>query len=171
LNSFIKIAAATAVLALISGSAFAQSVDGNTSTANSSVDTVVIQGIALSNTQGLNFGSLVKPNAGSGLVTVNTSDGLTVASPVLSASGGATVKSAAFHVIGDAGRTFAITTPASTTITDGTTTLTVALNEPTGAGTLTSGVANFKVGGSFTLAAAATAGTYTGSFVETVVYN
>jgi len=167
----IKIAAATAAFSLIAGSAFAQSTAGNTASADGAASTTVIQAITISATAPLAFGTIVKPAAGSGLVTVAANGSRTAAAPVVVAPGSAAATAAAFSVTGATGQAFSITTPGTVTLSDGTDNLTVNLVASGTSGTLTSGTASFTVGGNMTIADTTVAGAYTGNFTETVTYN
>src|SRR4051812_9270497 len=107
MKNIIKIAATTAAFSLLAGSAFAQTA-GNSSTATGTANTSVIAAISVAPTAALNFGTLVRPTAGSGLVTVTPGGSITAAAPVVVASGSGAATAAAFSVTGAANQTFSI---------------------------------------------------------------
>ena len=117
----------------------------------------------------LNFGNIASGSA-AGSVVLSTSNVRTATNVILPNVPG-TVSAAEFTVAGLANANYKINLPASTTITNGTTTMTInnftesASNVLTAAGTET-----FKVGATLNLAANQAAGSYTGSFAVTVDY-
>lgn len=145
-------------------------------TATSSADAVIATPITLTNTAGLNFGTIL---AGTVASTVQLT---AAASPTRTVTAGdaalatSTISAAAFSVNGTAGQTYAITLPA-----DGTVTLTgpgpaMAVNgfaHDAGATPTLSGTPpdTLHVGATLSVGAGQTAGSYTGSFDVTVAYN
>ncbi len=171
MKNIMKIAATTAAFSLLAGTAFAQTA-GDSATAVGSASTSVIQAVSLSATTPLSFGTIVKPTSGSGTVTVTAGGARTAAAPVVVAPGSAAATAAAFTVSGDPSRTFSISTPANSNMTDGTNNIAVTYTTSAASGTLSNlGAATFTVGGQMTIADTTVAGSYTGTFSETVQYN
>jgi len=160
----IKLFAAIAVLGL-AGTASAQ----NSANAIGTANATIIAPITLRATHALNFGNIV---AGNG--TVTELGGSNTYNPLSLTPGTqiGTPSDATFAVTGQPAFNFAITTPAGTTVTDGTTTLNVDLLSAA-AGTLDgTGNATVTVSGTLhDLSTATTAHTYTGTWSETVAYN
>ena len=161
---------ALAIAGLTLGSyAFAQSNSASTS-ANSTAR--VVTPISIAKTADMNFGDVV---AGGSAGTV----ALTPAG-VRSATGGATlgnaggVAAAAFTVSGQGSATYAITLPASTTVTSGGNSMTVDTfaSNPSGTGALSAGGSQaLTCGATLNVGASQASGTYTGTFNVTVTYN
>jgi uncharacterized protein DUF4402 len=87
---------------------------------------------------------------------------------------GAAVTAAAFTVSGQGSATYAITLPASATVTSGANTMTVNgfTSNPAGTGTLSgAGSQNLLVGATLNVGASQATGTYSGTFDVTVTYN
>lgn len=163
-------AAAVAVIAAYSNQAAAQA------TATSSADAVIATPITLTNTAGLNFGTIL---AGTAASTVQMT---AAASPTRTVTGGdasliaSTISAATFTVDGNAGQTYAITLPAdgSVTITSGANTMSInGFTHSEGATPTLSGTPpdTIHVGATLSVGANQAAGTYTGSFDVTVAYN
>jgi len=173
MNNSIKSLVVLAIV-LIAGTTFAQ---GNTSSATGTASANVICPISLSTDRALAFGNIL---AGTGTITVANTDNLGPAvyssDAVHPGSQNGSISSAHFHVIGQSGYNFSITTPASTTVINGTSTLSVALSGSAASGTLSqeggcTATADFWVGGTLTDSPTAASGPYTGSWSETVTYN
>lgn len=139
---------------------------------------IVYRSISISKLTDLNFGRIVRPPTGSGIVAVD-------ASGVRSVSGGAvavstpTPTAATYSVAGEGGRIVSVAVPASFTMTrvGGAQTLAVTTvrsvaGNLTLSGSLgTAGSAPFAVGGSFPIANTTATGDYTGTFNVVVQYN
>jgi len=163
------------VLALAAGvsvPAFAQS----SATASANATTRIIQAITLTKTADLAFGNIVKPSTGSGTVTIgNGADTIAVTGTNAAAASGTTSR-AKFTVGGEGGQTFAITVPATMTMTSGANNITVNLTTAAATGTLSgtlgsAGTTTVNVGGNFSLPNTQVSGNYSGSFNVTVAYN
>ena len=139
--------------------------------ASSTADAEVVLPIGISNTSGMNFGR-VSPTGVAGTVVLNAA-GTRTPTNVDLLSGG-TIAPAAFVVRGGASEAYAITLPASATITSGANTMTVdnfthdAGGSPTLDGTGNDG---FNVGATLNVGASQPAGSYSGTFSVTVDYN
>ena len=141
----------------------------------------VIEPIAIVKSADLSFGEFA-PGAG-GTVTVSTSGARTNSGVILSTIGSAPT-AARFDVTGEADATYSISITADAALSDGAAgTMTLAtFSDFTGAdatsgdvqlggGTLTAGAQSIYVGGTLTVGASQTAGTYTGDIVVNVEYN
>ena len=116
----------------------------------------------------LNFGHIIPGTAGTVVVGPNGVGEAT--GPTLTTR--ITTSAAQFIVSGDAARTYALTLPGSTTISNGTTTMTVNAFTENATNTIgAGGTETFNVGGTLTVSATQAAGTYTGTFEVTAVYN
>lgn len=141
--------------------------------ATSAFTATVYRPISISSSQGLIFGSIVKPPTGSGAIAVSVADG----SPTV--SGGALLgatKQAKFAVTGEGGQAFTLAIPTSFDLT-GPSTIPVSLST-NGAGSAilssslgSAGTYNFNVGGSFSFDSATPTGSYTGQFSVIATYN
>ena len=164
-------------LALVSAFALggaAVGVNGHAASATGNATATVIAPIAISNTADLAFGKFAASTGGTVVMDpagARTATGAVVLSTV--APGAA----ASFNVTGDANATYAITLPASASISDGATTpntMTVGTftSTPSATGTLSAaGAQTVTVGGTLTVASAQAGGAYTGTFSVTVEYN
>ena len=141
----------------------------------STVTANVFRPIAVSNTAGMQFGSIVKPATGSGTVTLTSGGVLTTSagSILASTSHGA----AGFSVSGEGAQAFTLTVPASFVMTTGANSLTVTTSaSASGAQTLSSALGSSgsftaTVGGAFPISTSTVNGAYTGNLVVTVAYN
>lgn len=137
---------------------------------------VVTDGLTGSFADGLlQFGTIAL-GTGDNTVTIAPTTGARVIAGAGTATGttATTVSAAAFKVTGASGLGYTVTLPTSSTITDGTTTLTVNSYASSLAGntaSLTGGDSHFAIGGTLTLTGTMTTGHYTGSFPITVAYN
>ena len=157
------------VVGLVGSSVMGTNVMAASATSNASA--TIVTPIAINNTAALDFGSF--SHAAAGTVTIDTagtrgsSGGVT-----LIGSGGA---AATFDVAGTASSAYSITLPASSTITDGTDTMTIntyVSNPDAGTGgTLDgAGAGTIAVGATLVVAGTEGAGAYTGTFDVTVDY-
>lgn len=172
-----KLIAAVAV-GVIGVGGFVQTASAINGTANA----VLVTPISISETTQLNFGSIsngwLSAGPGSSNVVVND-DGVTATSygTNLAAVSPATDTRGVFAVSGSGTLAYTITIPASTTITDGSTNMNVALTTRTAstgpgtAGTLSGGADTVYVGGTLTVSDTNAAGTYSGTYAITVAYN
>ncbi|MHB8800742.1 MAG: DUF4402 domain-containing protein [Thermoanaerobaculia bacterium] len=168
-TTLIALTALAAIAMLVpAGSAMAQ----NSASATGSATATIVTPITLTSVSALEFGNIVAGTT-AGTVTVAPSD-------AISATGGATpisglaVGAAEFTVGGGALRTFDIGLPASTTITNGTVTMTVdtfTSNIGPSSTLSASGAATLFVGATLDVAANQAVGSYTGTFNVTVTYN
>jgi hypothetical protein len=137
----------------------------NSATANATVN--IVSPLQLTNTSGLNFGTVVGPFSGS-VVRVSNTGGRTCGS--LTCSGTATA--ATFSVTGTANQNLKVTVDPSVTMNSGANSLLVDLTTdlPTGVTTGSTGTSSFGVGGSLTIPALTPDGLYTGTFNVRVDY-
>jgi hypothetical protein len=170
-TTLIAMTALAAIAMLVpAGSAMAQS----SANASATATATIITPITLTNTggTGLRFGNVVASTAAGTIVVA--SDGTRSWTGGATGISGLPVGAALFGVTGGANRTFTITLPSSTTITDGTNDMTVDTFTSSLASPATlngSGTASFNVGGTLTVNAGQVAGSYTGTFSVTVAYN
>jgi spore coat protein U-like protein len=166
----IKLITLTAVAALAAASTL--SAAQNTASASANATARIITPISISKTADLNFGDVV-PSGVAGTVTV-TSAGVRSSAGGASLGNGTGVTAAAFTVSGQASATYAITLPASTTITSGANSMTVDTftSNPSGTGALSAGGTQpLAVGANLNVGINQAPGTYTGTFSVTVAYN
>ena len=139
-------------------------------TANSTV--TILAPVTITKTADLVFGT-VSAGTTAGTVVMSTAG-------ARSATGGAALSSTAtggtakFNLTGNSNSTFSITLPSSTSLTGPGTamTLNAFTSTPSSTGTFNgSGSATLAVGGTLSIGANQTAGSYTGSFSVTVDYN
>lgn len=166
MNNLNKLKLATlsiAILAAASGTA-------NAVTASSSL--TIQTAFSVSKTADLAFGTIFLPGTGGGTLTIGTDGSASVTGTGMIAPTAGTT-AASFDVSGPASTPYAITLPASASLGDGTTTLTVDtfVDSESGAGTLDgSGADSFTVGAKVTIPDTASTGSYTGTFDVTVDY-
>ena len=158
-----KFVIAAVAVALSSGSAYA-------ATANGSATAEIVQAITLTHTPtaSLNFGMI---DAGTGGSVTVTSTGTGTAGGGATLVLGSTNTADAFTVSGSPLRTYTISTAAGT-VTSGLNSMsfTTTPSAPTGALAAITGTGAFTVGGTLTVAGAQPTGSYTGSYVATVLY-
>ena len=171
-----RILCATAIL-LAAKSSNAQS---PTETATANVSATIVQPITITKTVDMSFGNVAVRVGTGGTVVLAPGGSRTTGGAggvTLPATPG-TVAAASFTVSGDANRTFVLTLPSSTTLSDGGTpshsmtvnTFTSNLTNNTD-GTLSNGSATVNVGATLNVSANQFAGNYTGTFSVTVNYN
>jgi hypothetical protein len=130
----------------------------------------IIAPIAIAKTTDMAFGNIAV-GAGGGTIVLSTA-GARSATGDASYQAAPAATAAVFTVTGIAAATYAITLPASTTITGpGTMTVDSFTSNPNGTGTLTGGTSNLLVGATLHVSGAQAAGAYTGTFTVTVAYN
>ena len=147
--------------------AFGQSSASASATASATVYTP----ITLTKTTNLQFGNVFSTTAG-GTVTVSSA-GVESSSPTGLFAAANTPTAASFTVGGADNAVFAITLPASASLTSGANTMTVnTFTSSLGATSTLSaaGAATLNVGANLVLGASQAAGSYTGSFSVTVAY-
>jgi hypothetical protein len=143
--------------------------DSDSATANAGAN--IVAPIAITATAQLHFGDIVA-SAASGTVELTPGGDRTGTDVTL--GNGAGVSVASFDVDGDPDGTFAITLPVSSTISNGTETMTINgyTSVPAATGTLNgTGEATIAVGATLQVGASQASGTYTGTFDVTVAYN
>lgn len=157
---------AAAVGLLTAAPAFAQS--GPVASTNANATATVVQPIAVTNVDGLNFGKIA---ATAGTVTV-APDGTPSSSPnmIVDSTG---IGAADFTVTGESGLAYtaSLASP-NATLTDGTNTMSVSLTlstEPMGGWIV--GTNNFSVGGVLTVANGQVPGSYATTFGVNVQYD
>lgn len=169
-----RILGATAVAAalVVAGQACAQS-SANVSTNGSAT---IFQPIAINKTADLTFGTIVRPLAGSGVVTINASTGARTVDPGVGQLGTG-FHQATYSVTGEGGQAFNIGIPTGfiMTRTGGSETLTVNLASSVASATLSNalgaqGTQTFGIGGTLTVANTTASGAYSGTFTVTVNY-
>ncbi|WP_411288631.1 DUF4402 domain-containing protein [Phenylobacterium sp.] len=152
-----------------------------TSSQSTNVGGTIFQPIVLSKTADLQFGTIVRPATGSGVVTVSQSDGTRslAGDGALLVGGPHTAPTrAAFSVSGEGGQAISINVPANLNMTrsGGSELIAVTLTASATSATLTGalgapGSTTFGVGGSIPVAPTTASGAYSGSFQVTVSYN
>ncbi|ACG77990.1 conserved hypothetical protein [Phenylobacterium zucineum HLK1] len=152
------------------------------SASQSTTSTVTIfRPITLTKNSDLSFGTIVRPMAGSGTVTISEVDGsrsLSGSGALLSTGPNAPAGRATYTVGGEGGQTFSISVPANFNMTrsGGSETITVLLTPTATTGTLSNalgsaGTASFGVGGQIPISDGTASGAYSGAFTATVAYN
>src|SRR5659263_89411 len=146
-----------------------------------SAGAVLVVPMTLTETSPLHFGSIILNDALGGTVVLSTAAVRTVTGGVSTTGVAPTATNAKYDVTGTYNETYALTLPATITVTETLATtgiktmeisaLTVLFNggaETTGVGATSllsgTGTDNFSVGGTLTIAAAQIAGIYTGTF-------
>lgn len=161
-----KLFTIVAVMVAFSATAFSQ--PGASATASATA--TIITPIAINKTSDMNFGN----------VAVNTNPGTVVLTPASGRSttggcslSGGTVTAAAFTVTGVAGVNFTITLPASVTITDGSTNMTVDAfsSSPVSPAVLAGGTVNLTVGATLNVNGSQAPNIYTTAAPFTVTVN
>ncbi len=164
-----RLRAAVGAVALVGVAAFTpSSAQAASATANATVD--IVAAIGLSKTADLDFGAVV-PAAGADTVVISTAGARTCGATLTCTD---TVTAAAFSVTGGNSLGYAITLPASATLTSGGDSISVDTftDSEGGTGTLDgSGNDSFTVGATLNVGAGQPAGTYTGTFDVTADYN
>ena len=172
-RTFLKLALIVASTAAgVGSSSFA-----NAAAATATASGTVVAPIAITAATNLAFGSFA-PGAG-GTVTVDTGGARAASGPILMAGASSAAK---FDITGQAGLTYSIAHSGSTSLSNGTDTMTLTkfsdlagVNGTSGnvtAGTLSgSGAQSLYVGGTLTVAANQAAGLYSGNVIATVEYN
>ncbi len=155
------------LLALISGTAFAQVSESTASaTANAAAD--IVSPIAIESSQDLNFGKVA--NNAAGTVVVGTDSDITDSS--LSQIGSITPTAASFNVTAADGFSYSIALPTSVDLSNGTEDITVDefKHDAEGNTTGTGSAQTVGVGATLNVASSQATGNYTGTFEVTVTY-
>jgi hypothetical protein len=163
-NKFLVAAGAAALTAGIYSSAASAA----TVTANAAAN--VITPLAISETNGINFGDVSVGTTG-GTVVLDTAGNRTVTGDAEAVAGG-TVLSGTYSVTGEGTKAYSIAFPLTATISSGGNNMTVnGFNHDAGANpALTGGSDTFNVGATLNIGASQPAGTYTGTYTLTVDY-
>ena len=159
------IASAAAVAGMVASAALSVQAAGGTGNVTASI----IAPIAITKSTDLAFASVVA--SGDADTVVVGPAGARSCGGTLNCTG--TVSAGVFAVTGGAGETYAITLPASATVTSGGDTMTVDTftSTPSGTGTLTGGAETLRIGATLQVGAGQALGGYTGTYVVTVEYN
>jgi hypothetical protein len=165
---------ALAVLAAVAATGFGGSAFAQT---NQSVDagiTIFQPSLIVAKNSDLSFGSVSRPTAGNGTVTIDANSGTVTTTGGVTAISGNPATRATFTVTGVASANIQVTYPGSfnLTRTGGSETLPVTLTTTMGGGQIGSGgTVNFAMGGQVLLSSTTVAGAYTGTYNVTVAYN
>ncbi|KPF89767.1 DUF4402 domain-containing protein [Novosphingobium sp. AAP93] len=167
------IIAAAFVTAISAGHAYAAA---NNASATADASSTIIQPVTILKNNDLAFGRIVKPASGSGNVEItNAADSIVASNGAVALSGIATSR-AKFTISGEGAQSVSIVVPPTVTMSNGTSTIDVALSGDLGTSTVLSGAlgdtgtAALNVGGSFTLPSTTKTGVYTGTFQVDVAY-
>lgn len=146
--------------------------------ANGSI--TVLRPLTITKNADLGFGTVIRPDSGSGTVTVSNAGTRSVANGVVALSS-TTASAAQFTIDGEGAQSVSVTIPATFTLNNGSVsgslTVTTSSNLVNPAlvsldGTLGSaGTKTFNVGGSIDIASTTTSGAYTGTLTVTAAYN
>lgn len=135
----------------------------------------VTQGLALTSSGALNFGTLIRPTSGSGTAVIGADDGNYYNSNIFALPRSGAPSRVLFSATGEPSKAISISIPAHFDLvrSGGGSTLDVAVSSNAGSsGTLnSSGTYTFGVGGSINVSTSTLTGVYTGSFVVSVAYN
>lgn len=137
------------------------STGANAATVSATAEVDILAPVTLTQTAGLDFG-VVAAGAAAGTVTLPNSSDTRTCSVGLACVGSA--QRGAFAVTGASTYTIAITVAASTTLTGAGAPMVLALNSGAASVVATGLPQTFFVGGTLTVGAAQTAGTYTGTY-------
>ena len=151
-------------------------------TENTAAGAVIITPISITETAALHFGVMSVLAGTPGTCVLSTLGVRTQTGGVNLSAQTPVATNAAYNVAGQASTTYALTLPATITVTKAVTLETMTIGtllarfNGAGADAVTStlavgGTDSFTVGGTFTVAAAQVAGTYAGTFNVTVAYN
>lgn len=139
---------------------------------NQTANATVRRSLVVTKVSDLAFGTLLVPSANGSIIINATTGARTTSGTAPTFITGPVFTRAQYTITGQSGTTFSITVPATFTISNGTTTLTVTTSRSaTGTQTLTGGTFSLGVGGTLPVTAASTRGNYTGSFSVTLTYN
>ena len=160
--------------AALAAPASAFAAPGGSATMTGSANATIIQPISIVAINALRFGVMAQPTA-AGTVTVSTSGAVTTSGGMVGntaiAQGSAGPQAGTFRVSGDPGRQFFVTLPNSATVAKTGASMTINLFT---VGALTGspvGTLDIAVGGTLSVQAAQSVGTYTGTYQITASYN
>ncbi|PIW25691.1 MAG: hypothetical protein COW30_18940 [Rhodospirillales bacterium CG15_BIG_FIL_POST_REV_8_21_14_020_66_15] len=151
--------------AVLAGGLFVgQAQAANSVNAGASVE--IAAPISVTQDTALAFGN-IGPSAASGTVAISLAGAQSVTGGVTALGG--TVAAGAFSVTGANGASYSVSVPASVTLSGPGTAMTATLNHD-GGGSLTAGTDTFNVGGTLSVGANQTAGSYSGTYTVSVDY-
>lgn len=172
MKSRIVLLAAAALFALTSISAFAQSNEQATATA----DAKIVAGISVTKVNDLKFGQIVRSaSAGTVVLSAATGDRSATGGVTLGLADGA--RAAEFSVAGEPAYSFALTLPTSISLTKTGSSATLTVSNFTSTLTGDAGIldgngeASFNVGADLSVAANQETGVYSGDFTVVAAYN
>ena len=144
--------------------------------ATATATATIVTPITITKTSDMNFGNVAVQTASGGTVVMTPAGVRSPTAGVTLPGANGTVSSASFTVNGQSGYTYAITLPASVTLTDAAShsmNVDNFTSTPTATGTLTGGTETLNVGATLNVTAAQAAGVYTSAtpFTVTVNYN
>ncbi len=179
MNTVRKLAIGVGALSALASTAHAQQTDPATASASASGAVAVIQPIALSKTADLNFGTIVKPLAGTATVAIAAGGGATVTGTTQVNTAANPARAASFTIQGEGGSAYSISVPGSFTMANGSGagSLTVTTVSNSTGGTLAGSIggstasATFGVGGTINIDTGTASGAYAGTFTVTASYN
>ena len=165
MKKIVKLFALATIMVAFSVNAFAQGVS-----ATSNASATIITPLTISNTGPLNFGNISVGALAGGTVSLSAANvrtaGGTCSFQALPASTVAT-----FDITGAAGANLLVTLPASSTILNGATPMTLDNFIHDAPATIVGGALTFHVGATLNVNAGQLAGPYTGTFNVTINYN
>jgi len=145
---------------------------------STSVTATVFRPIAMTSSQSLAFGRIIRPKTGSGSVTMDPATGVRTAANGASFVSTPAATPAIYAVSGEGGQVFSISVPPSFSLSGpgGAVVTTSLTTTATGSASLSSalgsaGTYSFKVGGSVPLSSTTVDGAYSGSYSVLVQYN
>ena len=133
----------------------------------------IVSPLSITQNNGLEFGTIATSGT-AGTVTIAAQAGLDLTWSNVSVINptDAARKSGKFTVTGLAGSTYKLTVPESTTIANGSNSMTIALTKSASStgNTLSGGTSTFYVGGTLSVGATQATGNYSGTYTVTVAY-
>jgi Domain of unknown function (DUF4402) len=169
MKNITKVLVIAAIAIVSANSSFAQA------TATAAASATIITPITIVKNVDMNFGNVaVSATAGGTVILDPASSRTTGGTGVTLPATTGTVAAASFTVSGQSGYTYAITLPASCTISDASShsmTVNAFTSNPSGTGLLTSGSQTLTVGATLNVSAAQAAGTYTNATGVPVTVN
>jgi hypothetical protein len=161
-----------AIIMMASFSVKATVAPPNTASANATAK--ILAALTITKNADLSFGTMTIPTAATTVIVAPDGTRTSTGNITLLAQAPLTTASS-YSVTGDAGATYTITLPVSTTILNGSQQMTVntftSSKTNNGSTIGTGGTDSFTVGATLNLSNAQASGTYTGSFNVTVNYN
>ena len=135
---------------------------------------LVTQGLALTSSGTLNFGTLIRPTSGSGTAVIGADDGHYYNNNIVAMPKAGAPSRVLFTATGDSNKAISISIPSHfDLVRSGGGTLSVAVSSNAGSSATlnNSGTYTFGVGGSINVSTSTLTGVYTGNFVVSVAYN